>query len=120
MSRFGREFTNSPTLQFINYLYTPGMPKKIALFALILCVLGAPVFAQSQAANGAIEGTVTDSSGAVLPGVTVTIANTGTGLERVVVTNEKGLYRAPLLPLGTYRVVAELRGFKKFKQSGLG
>src|SRR5262249_28753361 len=39
--------------------------------------------------------------------------------ERDVVTNEKGLYRAPLLPLGTYRVVAELPGFKKFEQGGI-
>src|SRR5437899_9551696 len=95
------------------------MPKKIAFFALILCVLAAPAFAQSQAANGTIEGTVTDRSGAVLPGVTVTITNTNTGLERVVNTNEKGLYRAPLLPLGTYRVAAEIQGFKKFEQSGV-
>jgi Carboxypeptidase regulatory-like domain/TonB dependent receptor len=94
------------------------MFKKL-FFAVIVCALGAPAFAQSQAANGAIEGTITDSSGGVLPGVTVTITNTGTGLERTVVTNEKGLYRAPLLPLGTYRVTAELPGFKKFDQSGI-
>jgi hypothetical protein len=51
----------------------------------------------------------------VLPGVTVTITNVGTGTERSVTTNEKGLFRAPLLPLGKYRVVAELQGFKKFE-----
>ena len=50
-----------------------------------------------------------------IPGVTVTITNTDTGLERAVVTNENGLYRAPLLPLGTYKVVAELQGFKKYE-----
>ena len=55
----------------------------------------------------------------MLPGVTVTITNVDTGAERVVVTNEQGLYRAPLLPLGTYRVVAELQGFKKFEQTGI-
>ena len=55
----------------------------------------------------------------MLPGVTVTITNIETGTERSVVTNEKGLYRAPLLPLGTYRVVAELQGFKKFEQTGI-
>ena len=81
--------------------------------------LAAPAFAQSQAANGAIEGTVTDTSGAVLPGVTVTVTSLDTGLERSMVTNEKGLYRAPLLPLGTYRVVAELQGFKKYEQTGV-
>jgi hypothetical protein len=91
-----------------------------ALFAALLSLaLAVPVFAQSQAANGAIEGTVTDSTGGVLPGVTVTISNTDTGTERVVVTNELGLFRAPLLPLGTYNVVAELQGFKKFEQTGI-
>ena len=86
---------------------------KYLLSALLSVSLTAPAFAQSQAANGTIEGTVTDSSGGVLPGATVTITNLDTGAERVVITNEKGLYRAPLLTLGTYKVVAELQGFKK-------
>src|SRR5215813_14277951 len=90
------------------------------LFAgLLALVLAAPAMAQSQAANGSIEGTITDASGAVLPGVTVTITSVETGAERTVITNEKGLYRAPLLPIGTYRVVAELQGFKKFEQTGI-
>jgi Carboxypeptidase regulatory-like domain/TonB dependent receptor len=92
---------------------------KILLSAMLSLALAAPAFAQSQAANGAIEGTVTDTSGAVLPGVTVTVTNLDTGLDRSMVTNEKGLYRAPLLPLGTYRVVAELQGFKKYEQTGV-
>jgi hypothetical protein len=75
--------------------------------------------AQSQAANGAIEGTIVDTSGGVLPGVTVTITNAETGAERSVVTNENGLYRSQLLPLGTYRVVAELPGFKKYEESNI-
>ncbi len=91
-----------------------------ALFAALMSVvLAAPAYAQSTATNGSIEGIVVDSSGAVLPGVTVTITNTDTGAERTSVTNEKGLYRAPLLPLGSYRVVAELQGFKKFEQTGI-
>jgi hypothetical protein len=92
---------------------------KYILSALLSLSLTAPAFAQSQAANGAIEGTVSDSSGGVLPGVTVTVTNIDTGLERSMVTNEKGLYRAPLLPLGTYKVVAELPGFKRFEQAGI-
>ena len=71
---------------------------KYILSALLSLSLTAPAFAQSQGANGAIEGTVSDSSGGVLPGVTVTITNVDTGTERAVVTNDKGLYRAPLLP----------------------
>ncbi len=77
------------------------------------------VFAQGQAINGTIEGTVTDDSGAVLPGVTVTVTNADTGDVRVVVTNESGIYRAPLLPLGAYRVSAELQGFRRYEQTGL-
>jgi hypothetical protein len=75
--------------------------------------------AQSQAVNGSIEGTVTDSSGAALPGVTVTVTNTDTGAQRVVVSNAEGVYRAPLLSLGHYSVVAELQGFKRFEQKGI-
>src|SRR6266850_2764850 len=87
----------------------------------ILFLLGTalPVFAQSQAINGSIEGTIKDSSGAALPGVTITITNTDTGAQRVVVSGGEGTYRAPLLPLGNYDVVAELSGFKKFEQKGI-
>src|SRR5688572_11428662 len=74
---------------------------------------------QSTAINGTLEGTVKDDQGALLPGVTVTVTNIDTGEQRVVVTNESGLYRAPLLSLGTYRISAELQGFKKFEQTGV-
>ena len=60
---------------------------------LVATMLAVPAHAQSQAANGTIEGTVSDSSGASLPGVTVTITNTDTGLERSVVSNTEGQYR---------------------------
>src|SRR3954468_605639 len=75
--------------------------------------------AQSQAINGTIEGTITDQSGAAVPGVSVTVTNVDTGDSRVVVSNQAGVYRAPLLPLGRYRVSAELQGFRKFEQQGL-
>jgi hypothetical protein len=88
---------------------------KILFSALLSVWLAAPALAQSQAANGTIEGTVVDSSGGVLPGATVTITNVDTGAERVVVSNDKGLYRAPLLTLGTYKVVAELRASRNSK-----
>jgi hypothetical protein len=92
---------------------------RVFLTTLLSIALAAPALAQSQAINGTIEGIVSDESGAVLPGVTVTVHNLDTGTERSVVTNENGLYRALLLPLGTYRVIAELPGFKKFEQSGV-
>lgn len=93
--------------------------KRLVLVLAAWCLVTLPAFGQSQAINGTIEGTVSDSSGAVLPGVTVTLTNTDTGAVRSVVTNERGIYRALLLPLGTYRVVAELQGFKTFEQTGI-
>src|SRR5262245_23186435 len=93
------------------------MLRKIAAFIIAALAASVPALAQSTAANGTIEGIIVDTSGGVLPGVTVTVTNVDTGAERSVTTNEKGLYRAPLLPLGKYRVVAELQGFKKFEQT---
>ena len=90
-----------------------------SLLALLVMFSAVPALAQSQAANGAIEGTVRDSSGGVLPGVTVAVVNIDTGTQRIVVTNESGLYRAVLLPLGRYRMTAELPGFKKHEQDGI-
>ena len=49
------------------------------------------------------------------PGVIVTVTNLDTGATRSAVTNDSGLYRAPLLPLGTYRVSAELQGFRDLR-----
>ena len=90
------------------------------LLALLLSAAAVwPAAAQSTAINGSIEGVISDESGAVLPGVTVTVTNLDTGDTRVVVTNESGLYRAPLLPLGKYKVEAELQGFKKLEQTGI-
>ena len=91
-----------------------------AILAALLTVVIVPgAFAQSQAANGSIEGTVVDTSSAVLPGVTVTVTNTGTGVSRSLVTNAAGIYRAPLLPIGVYTVAAELQGFRRFEQTNI-
>lgn len=89
------------------------------IFAIAIALMASSAFAQSQAANGTIEGTVADSSGGVLPGVTVTITNTDTGLSRSLVTNNEGQYRGLLLTLGQYTVSAELQGFKKAEQTGI-
>ena len=93
--------------------------RRFLLAALLSLAAALPAAAQSTAINGSIEGVISDESGAVLPGVTVTITNLDTGDTRVVVTNESGLYRAPLLSLGKYKVEAELQGFKKLEQTGI-
>jgi len=73
---------------------------------LLLC---APCFAQ---ALGTITGEVKDSTGAVLPGVTVTAVNKATNATRTTLSNAVGLFDFPALPPGTYTVKSELEGFK--------
>ena len=81
-----------------------------AILALVVFVHAAP--AQAQTFRGAIRGIVFDASGGVLPGVSITIKNSQTGLERTFVTDEDGVYIAPELPIGDYSVTASLTGFK--------
>src|SRR5262249_29134916 len=75
--------------------------------------------ARSAAAGGATEGTVTAQSAAVLPGVTVTVRNTATGVSRETTTDSAGVYRAPLLPVGPYEVTAAMNGFSTTKRPSL-
>jgi Carboxypeptidase regulatory-like domain/TonB-dependent Receptor Plug Domain len=75
--------------------------------------------AQSQATTGVIEGEVRDDSDAVLRGVTVTLLNTDTNYSQVVETNDSGRFRGTLLPLGPYRVTAELEGFSTLVREGI-
>jgi len=89
------------------------------LTAAVAAGSSAEAHAQAQAANGNIEGVVRDSTGAALPGVSVTVTNMDTGSERTSLTNSQGAYRAVLLPLGRYRITAELQGFKTYEQQGV-
>ena len=73
----------------------------------------------AQLSSGAILGTVTDTSGAVVPGVSIAVTNTGTGLVRDAVTNESGNYRVDLLPVGSYQIAADLPGFRKSIRTGV-
>jgi len=68
--------------------------------------------ALAQKFTGDIEGNVTDSSGAVLPGATVTVRSIATGTTRTTTTSDIGAYRVPNLDVGTYEVTMEARGFK--------
>ena len=95
-------------------------PRRIALLLLAATVAGASTLhAQSQAINGTIEGVVRDGTGAVLPGASVNVSNLDTGQQRTMTTNADGGYRAVLLSLGSYRVKAELQGFKTIERTGI-
>src|SRR5262245_366827 len=64
-------------------------------------------------ARGTLVGTVSDSSGAVVPGVTITVLNVDTGIQQRSLTSEAGVYAHPNLPAGTYRVTGEMKGFQQ-------
>ncbi|MBX7221248.1 MAG: carboxypeptidase regulatory-like domain-containing protein [Blastocatellia bacterium] len=76
----------------------------------LLCLTGS-AFAQAQATTAVIQGEVTDGTGAIVPGAKISAKSVETGLERNVTSNEDGIYRIPLLPVGTYKVTAEANGF---------
>jgi hypothetical protein len=86
---------------------------------IFLPVLVPSAFAQSQALNGQIEGTVLDQVNAAVPNAVITVTNIETGATRTVNTDESGVYRFPLLPLGTYRITAEAANFKKLVREGI-
>jgi Carboxypeptidase regulatory-like domain/TonB dependent receptor/TonB-dependent Receptor Plug Domain len=86
-----------------------------AVYALA-CVLALTLPAAAQEQTGQIQGSVKDSSGAVLPGVTVEITNISTGaVAATVVTDASGVYRMPGLRPGKYEVLAKLQGFTPAK-----
>ena len=68
---------------------------------------------------GTLQGYVTDEQGGVLPGVTVTVSNTETGAERVVVTDSIGFYTAPSLPSGVYSITASLSGMQSSQRDNI-
>ncbi len=87
------------------------MGRRLRTLALVIGAAGLTPPAWSQTVTGTVQGTVTDTTAAPVPGATVTIRNVETGLVREVVTNERGFYNAPFLPIGRYKVSATLAGF---------
>src|ERR1700756_3863834 len=88
----------------------------VLTFLMLFAFTCSAVWAQSTAQ---INGTVKDQSGAVLPGVEVTVTQTDTGLKRSVPTDETGSYVLSNLPLGPYRLEAALPGFRMYVRTGI-
>src|SRR2546426_8186625 len=86
---------------------------------LVLGLLVVTGVAVAQVTTGSIIGTVKDSAGAVLPGVSIKLTNTDTGATRSVIADEVGRYNAPQLPLGAYEISAELPGFQTAVRRGV-
>jgi outer membrane receptor protein involved in Fe transport len=89
----------------------------VAGLVLMFWVWCSPVF--SQLSSGTVLGTVSDASGALIPGVEVKVSNSATGVTRETMTNESGNYRVDQLPVGIYVVETDLSGFKKGVHSGV-
>ena len=87
--------------------------------ALGVSMLVLTAVAASAQATAELNGRVTDDSGAVLPGVTVTATQTDTAFMRTVVTDSNGTYSMPNLPTGPYRLEMSLQGFKSYVQTGI-
>ncbi len=90
-----------------------GLRKICAMVALIAMLALGAVCAYSQAVNATLLGTITDSSGGVIPNAKVTVTEVNTGVTRSGQTNESGNYTFPDLAPGQYAVAVELQGFKK-------
>jgi hypothetical protein len=90
-----------------------------ALPAVLAFVLAGPGSAAAQAVKGSLVGNIMDQSGLALPGVTVTITEVNTNISYSAVTNESGNYTFSNLKDGTYRVGAELSGFKRIVRDGV-
>src|SRR5215469_18181210 len=73
----------------------------------------------ARVATGNIRGVVVDTTEAVIPNAKVTLTNSGTGLQRTVVTNETGDFNAPFMPLGDYQIAAEVPGFSRKVLTGI-
>jgi carboxypeptidase family protein len=82
-----------------------------SLLLVTLALLLLPASAMAQVSTSTVNGTITDESKSVLPGVTVTATNVQTGRQYVAVSDDRGVYRLVNMPPGTYRMQAELAGF---------
>jgi hypothetical protein len=96
--------------------------KRELVLASLLLILGLSQVTFAQFGNASVGGFVQDASGAYIPGVSITAANTQTGVVTTAISNESGTYNIPSLLPGTYKLSAELPGFKSqvFNEVQLG
>src|ERR1700682_3133659 len=92
-------------------------PKRIGFLAVFACYLA--VVCWGQAPTGQIAGTITDSSGALVPSVNVTLTHPSTNTKRSTSSNQAGIYSFPALLPGTYELTVEKPGFQSETRSGV-
>src|SRR5438552_6206126 len=94
------------------------MRTSFLLYSFLILTIAAP-FTNAQTTTAAFQGTVTDSSAAVLPGAQVTASNVETGLKRTTITNETGRFLLSQLPPGSYEITVSLPGFETLVRKGM-
>jgi hypothetical protein len=94
------------------------MIRKTLIFAVLLLITALTANTLAQTITGRISGTVTDSTGAAVPGVAVKITNEATQQTRSAMTDPNGFYVATNLPVGNYTVTVEHQGFKRATKTG--
>src|SRR2546426_9298266 len=87
--------------------------------ALVVLVASGTCLSVAQISTATILGTVKDTSGALVPGVSISVKHTESGLTRSVVSGERGAYNVPLLPVGAYEITTTMPGFKQVVRSGI-
>jgi hypothetical protein len=92
------------------------MKRSLILLATVILTVGISLFAQDTAY---MDGTVTDKTGAAIPGAKVTVSNPDKGFTRDLVSNSAGFYSVSAIPIGDYIVTAEAAGFQKLVRSGI-
>jgi hypothetical protein len=95
------------------------MLKRTTLFLAIGAILCAPLARAQNANTGELKGSVTDPSGAVVPGAAVSIKNVQTGVVTARTTNQSGLYDVPFLAPGNYTITFTKEGFRSFVREGI-
>src|SRR5262249_52963825 len=87
--------------------------------AIVLLIVFGTCQVSAQTSTATISGLVRDTTGALIPGVNVTVKNTESGIARTVVSTENGGYNMPLLPLGPYELTTTMAGFKQEVRRGI-
>src|SRR5688500_4205744 len=85
---------------------------RVLAYVLVLAVFGQVLAMAQSAPNGTVSGVVTDTTGAVIPGVSISVKNVGTDVTRKATTDPSGHWTLPALTVGNYQISYEFDGFK--------
>jgi hypothetical protein len=94
-------------------------PKSLTIFVALLLFAGRAERVYGQAATASITGTVTDTSGAAVPGASISAKNNGTGVTRTTTSDNQGRYNLPDLAIGDYDVQSTRMGFQSVVRKGV-